>query len=115
MTQPIVEPPPWPHWPLVGGVVGGFIFLVLLILLINCYVQKNRGEQYYGKSNIICILISALQVDPPPEPWPYWPVVGGVVGGIIFLVMVILLINCYVQRNRGEQYYGMCDVIHILV
>jgi len=46
-TQPYVAPPPWPHWPLVGGVVGGFLFLVLLIVLINCYVQKNRGEQYY--------------------------------------------------------------------
>lgn len=47
-------PPPWPHWPLVGGVIGGFIFLVLLIVLINCYVQKNRGEQYYGKCIYQC-------------------------------------------------------------
>ena len=41
------DPPPPYMWPIVGAILG-FLFLVLIIILINCYVQKNKGEQYYG-------------------------------------------------------------------
>ena len=39
-------------WPVIVGAVVGMIFLVVLLILIVCVVQKNRGEQYYGKCGV---------------------------------------------------------------
>ena len=39
-------------WPVIVGAVVGMIFLVVLLILIVCVVQKNRGAQYYGKCGV---------------------------------------------------------------
>ena len=39
-------------WPVIVGAVVGMIFLVVLLILIVCVVQKNRGKQYYGKCGL---------------------------------------------------------------
>ena len=49
--------------PLIAGSIGGGVFLMLLIVLIHCCVQKNAGEHYYGKScQAYFVTISLIKV-----------------------------------------------------
>lgn len=108
----VPTPPPWPHLPVVLGAVGGFLFLILLIVLINCFVQKNKGEQYYGMFGSWLTLTKpccVLEVFPTSSSRinnSTIPLICGSVSGILFFIALIALIMCYVKKTGGEQYYG---------
>ncbi|XP_067935607.1 uncharacterized protein [Watersipora subatra] len=42
---------------------------------------------------------------PIVPPFAYTPVIVGAVAGLIFLILLIIMIRCYVKKNTGEQYY----------
>lgn len=77
----------------------------------NLMFERIKSENEWSKHIIIVngTLLSYAAPKPieqPPPPFKYTWLIVGVLIGVIFLILLVILIHCYVKKNKGEQYYG---------